>query len=218
MDFFLNRDGAVIIDNVIQIICDNAAELSEIDGAIGDGDHGINMKKGALLARQAMTGKTMDLTTALKTLGQVLLMEIGGSMGPLYGTFFRKMAKATKDKAQIDAPVFGSMLQASFEGVQSLGNAKVGDKTMLDTLAPAIKAYQAAKIQGKTFKEALVELKMGAEQGQASTKNLVAKAGRASRLGERTKGHLDAGATSCCLILCSMADSMIALMEEGDVI
>jgi dihydroxyacetone kinase-like protein len=172
------------------------------------------MKKGVTLCQEQLEGKTVDFATALKTLGRVLLTEIGGAMGPLYGTFFREMAKVSKDQEQIDAEVFLSMLQAALAGVQSLGNAQVGDKTLVDTLAPAIDAYDSALKAGKSFEDALAEMKAAAERGKDSTKDLVAKVGRSSRLGERSRGVLDAGATSCWLILQSMADSIPPLLHR----
>jgi dihydroxyacetone kinase-like protein len=214
MEYVLNAAGSSIVENVITTIQDNAAYLSELDGAIGDGDHGINMKKGATLCQEQLAGKQVDLTTALKTLGRVLLMEIGGAMGPLYGTFFREMSKASKDKEQIDPQVFLDMLKAALAGVQGLGNAKIGDKTMVDTLAPAIEAYEAALSDGKSFQNVLEDMKEAAEKGKDSTRDLVAKVGRSSRLGERSKGVLDAGATSCWLILQAMADSIISLLQK----
>lgn len=213
MEYFLNAEGAVIVQNIIATIQDNAAYLSEIDGAIGDGDHGINMKKGMTLCQEQLAGKEVDLTTAIKTLGRILLTEIGGAMGPLYGTFFRDMAKISQGKEQIDARVLLEMLKAARTGVQGLGNAKVGDKTLIDTLAPAIDAYERALDEGKQFQEALDALKLAAETGKDSTKDLVAKVGRSSRLGERSRGVLDAGATSCFLILQAMADSIISLLH-----
>ncbi|MDK2810707.1 MAG: phosphoenolpyruvate---glycerone phosphotransferase subunit DhaL, partial [Petroclostridium sp.] len=98
--------------------------------------------------------------------------------------------------------------------IQSLGNAKVGDKTLLDTLVPALNAYEAALNEGKSFVDALKAMKKAAEEGKDSTRDMVAKVGRASRLGERSRGILDAGATSCYLLLASMADSIIALIEK----
>ncbi len=213
MEAFLNSEGSVIVQNIITVIQENAAYLSEIDGAIGDGDHGINMRKGVTLCREQLAGKETDLTGALKTLGRILLMDIGGSMGPLYGTFFREMAKASQGQEEITARVVLDMLKAALAGVQGLGNAKVGDKTLVDTLAPAIDGCERAMNEGKGFQEALEELKQAAEAGKDSTKDLVAKVGRSSRLGERSRGVLDAGATSCWLILTSMADSMLALLQ-----
>lgn len=214
MSYFLNKDGSVIVFNLIKTIQDNKDYLSEVDGAIGDGDHGINMNKGFTLCKERLGESEVDLSTALKTLGRVLLMEIGGSMGPLYGTFFIEMSKRCKDKEQIDKQLFGDMLRAAVGGIQKLGNAKVGDKTLMDTLIPSIEAYDNALSQGRDFIGALDEMKAAAEAGKESTKDLVAKIGRASRLGERSRGVLDAGATSCNLILQSMANTISSLVSN----
>jgi dihydroxyacetone kinase-like protein len=214
MEYILNSTSSVVVDDVIATIQENAAFLSEIDGLIGDGDHGINMNKSANLCKERMKGKQVDLTTALKTLSQIMLTEIGGSMGPLYGTFFNEMSKACKDRGKIDAVVFRDMLDASLAGIQRLTNAKIGDKTLIDTLVPAIHAYKKAIDDKKEFKEALKAMKVAAERGKDSTTELIAQIGRASRLGERTKGFLDPGATSCWLILQTMADSIIHLLHK----
>ena len=213
MASFLNKDGRVIVDNLIVTIQENTAYLSEIDGAIGDGDHGINMNKGFTLCQERLEGKDVDVSTALNTLGRILLMEIGGSMGPLYGTFFREMAKACKGKDAINAQVFLEMLQAAIAGIQSLSQAKVGDKTLMDTLIPALTTYENALKAEKSFSDALQTMTAAAEAGKNSTKDMVAKIGRSSRLGERSRGVLDAGATSCWLILRSMATTITPLLS-----
>lgn len=205
--------GGAIVRSVIKTIQANKEYLSEIDGLIGDGDHGINMNKGFTMTEERLGAEAgIPLAKALKTLGRVLLMEIGGSMGPLYGTFFIEMAKQCDGKDEIDAQTFASMLKAAIAGINSLGNARVGDKTLMDTLIPAQEAFNVALEDGKPFTEALKDLKVAAEAGKESTRDLVAKIGRASRLGERSRGVLDAGATSCNLILQSLSDSMIALL------
>lgn len=214
MEFFLNNDGLFVVNGLIDTIQHNKEYLSEIDGAIGDGDHGINMNKGFTLCRDRLGENKLNLTAGLRTLGKVLLTEIGGSMGPLYGTFFIEMSKATDGKERIDKEVFGRMLDAALQGVQSLGNAKVGDKTLIDTLVPAVEGYHAAITDGCNFSTALELMKMAAEKGKESTRELVAKVGRASRLGERSWGVLDAGAVSCYLLLASMAISIIKCLEQ----
>ncbi|MFA7672159.1 MAG: dihydroxyacetone kinase subunit DhaL [Sphaerochaetaceae bacterium] len=208
---FVEANGQIIVEKLAQMIHENRTYLSEIDGAIGDGDHGINMDKGFSMAAQQLKNKELGLSEALKVLGNVLLEEIGGSMGPLYGTFFRRMARVAKTKEQIDAVVFEEMLQQGLEGLQSIGNAKVGDKTLLDTLVPALDALREANQVKKQFKEALNAMVVAAKNGMDSTVEMVAKVGRASRLGERSRGVLDAGATSCYLILKTMAEEMINL-------
>ena len=211
MSGFANKDGRVIVDKLITAIQTNKEYLSDIDGLIGDGDHGINMNKGFTMCQERLEAD-MDLTTALKTLSGVLMEEIGGSMGPLYGTFFRKMSRASKGQEIITRDVFCKMLADARTGVQELGSAKVGDKTLMDVLIPADEAYQAAVKADKDFKGCLEDMKAAADKGWQSTKDLVAKIGRASRLGERSRGVLDAGATSCNLLLQTMADAIIELI------
>ncbi len=121
-------------------------------------------------------------------------------MGPLYGSFFDEMGAAGEGVEDIDAETFGAMLKAGREAVEDLGEAHVGDKTLLDTLVPAVEAFNAAVERGQTFAGALGAMADAAEQGKDSTRDLVAKVGRASRLGERSRGVLDAGATSCWLL------------------
>jgi len=214
MKYILNSEAGTIVENLIITIENNAAYLSEIDGAIGDGDHGINMRKGFVLCKNQMAGKQFDLTSALKLLSQILLTEIGGSMGPLYGTFFKEMSKTVGSHEQIDALLFNEMLQAACIGVGNLGNAKLGDKTMMDTLIPAVEANKSALAGGKQFVESLFALKEAAEKGMKSTEDMVAKIGRASRLGERSRGVLDAGAVSCWLILESISNTIIDMLNK----
>jgi phosphoenolpyruvate---glycerone phosphotransferase subunit DhaL len=129
------------------------------------------------------------------------MTEIGGSMGPIYGTLFVQMSLKSKGKPETDARLFGEMLQAARAGLEELGGAKVGDKTIMDTLIPAQEAYQAAVEKGASLPEALNRMAEAAEKGKESTRDLVAKIGRSARLGERSRGVLDAGATSGALIL-----------------
>ena len=211
MSGFLNKDGRVIVEKLIATIQANKEYLSDIDGLIGVGDHGINMNKGFTMCQERLEDG-MNMSEALKTLGRVLMMEIGGSMGPLYGTLFSKMARASKGEEMITREVYGRMLSDAVAGISELGNAKVGDKTLMDVLIPADEAYKKALAADKDFAGCLEDMKKAADEGWRSTKDLVAKIGRASRLGERSRGVLDAGATSCNLILQTMADAMIELI------
>lgn len=212
MSSFKNRDGKVIIENLITTIQQNKDYLSRIDGEIGDGDHGINMNKGFTMCKDRIEGKDLNLTESLKALAMVLMMEIGGSMGPLYGTMFFEMSKASDGKEDIDSQVFAEMLTNAVKGIQGLGDAKVGDKTLMDTLIPAVEAFQSNKEAG--FSSALNQMITAAEKGKDSTIELVARIGRASRLGERSRGVLDAGATSCFLLLESMGKTMKELLKD----
>ena len=210
-DSFANSTGTPVLEALVETIAENRAYLSEVDGAIGDGDHGINMAKGFKLTRERMSGEE-SLSDGLKLLGKTLVEEIGGAMGPLYGSVFKAMARASRDAEQIDAEVFEQMLASAYEKIQDLGEAKVGDKTLVDTLDPALAAFREAREGGKSFADALSAMAEAAEKGKESTKDLVARKGRAARLGERSRGVLDAGATSCWLILDSMAGSMKQLL------
>lgn len=214
MSGFKSTEGGQIVRALIKVIQANRDALSEIDGLIGDGDHGINMSKGFTMCAERL-GDVQDipLAKALKTLGRVLLMEIGGSMGPLYGTFFIEMSKKCDGLDVIEARNFSEMLSAATIAISNLGNATVGDKTMMDTLIPARESFDAALAQGQSFAEALTALKIHAEAGKESTRDMIARIGRSSRLGERSRGVLDAGATSCNLILQTMADSILHVLE-----
>jgi phosphoenolpyruvate---glycerone phosphotransferase subunit DhaL len=196
-----NSEGRPLVLALIETIEGHKAYLSEIDGKIGDGDHGINMAKGFGLVRERLGAKAVSVSEGLGLIGRTLMTEIGGSMGPIYGTFFVQMSLKAKGKAETDARLFGEMLQAARSGLEELGGAKVGDKTIMDTLIPAQEAYQAAVEKGASLPEALGRMAEAAEQGKESTRDLVAKIGRSARLGERSRGVLDAGATSGALIL-----------------
>jgi len=207
----LAGSGALVRD-LIATIVEHRQFLSDIDGLIGDGDHGINMAKGftgcgtrldALGAERAA-----QLPAALEQLSQALMDDIGGSMGPLYGNFFLGFVNTLEPHAQLDAALFGDALAAAVANVQGMGNAQVGDKTLIDTLVPARDAFRAAVAGGAGFAEALQAMSDAAERGKDSTQALQARIGRSARLGARSIGVLDAGATSCWLILRTMAQSL----------
>jgi len=213
MQTFSNAAAGAIVLSLAERIIENRAYLSEIDGKIGDGDHGVNMAKGFGMTAERLKGKDASLADALDTLGTVLMTEIGGSMGPLYGVMFTEFAEKLEGVEAVDAETYSRMLHAGLEGIQAIGSAKVGDKTLIDTLVPSVEAFDAATAAGKTFGEALDALVAAAEAGRDSTINLVAKIGRASRLGERSLGLLDAGATSCAIILKELSLGARALLQ-----
>lgn len=201
-----------IVTDLATVIVANKAYLSEIDGLIGDGDHGINMAKGFGRAAERIAGQNLTLDEALSVLSDVLMTEIGGSMGPLYGFMFGNMARAIEGRQAIDAEGFGVMLRAGLQSVRTTGAAELGDKTLVDCLVPAISAYEATRPDG--FENALMAMAQAAEEGRDSTIDMVARLGRASRLGERSRGVLDAGATSCALILTKLADSVATRLSR----
>jgi dihydroxyacetone kinase len=211
--------GELVRDLIASIVA-NRQYLSEIDGLIGDGDHGINMAKGfnGCAARlDALGDKALELPAALTQLSKALMDDIGGSMGPLYGEFFRGLADTLAPHSQLDAALFGDALAAAVANVQAMGNAKVGDKTLMDTLLPALDAYRAAQASAAGFTAALQSMSDAAALGRDSTQALQARIGRSARLGPRSIGVLDAGATSCCLILQSMAGSLQLLLQTASV-
>lgn len=213
MKTFTNKDGAIIIQNMILVIQQNKQYLSDIDGLIGDGDHGINMNKGFTMCREELDKNPSDLAGSAKVLAKILMMKIGGSMGPLYGKLFRGFAKELNGKDEIGIEDIGAALEGMLTQIQSISPAKPGDKTLMDTLVPAVDAYKKAVVEGKAFDVALDEMKAAAIVGRDSTKDMLAQLGRASSLGERSRGVLDAGATSCCLLLETLAESIKPILK-----
>ena len=192
-----------IVEELAAVVVANKEHLSNIDGLIGDGDHGINMAKGFSRAAEQIVGQNVSLATAFDKLSDVLMSEIGGSMGPLYGFVFRNMALSIEGQDFIDVEGISAMLNAGLQGASATGGAKIGDKTLVDCFVPAVLAFDGTKDQGLV--PALSAMGKAAETGRDSTIDLVAKLGRAARLGERSRGVPDAGATSCCLILNELA-------------
>ena len=216
MASFSNAGSGDIVLRIAGRIVENRAYLSDIDGLIGDGDHGVNMAKGFSIAAGRLSGAPQSLGASLATLGDVLMTEIGGSMGPLYGVMFSGFAEALKGVENIDAEAFERMLRNGLEEVQSIGDAKVGDKTLVDAYVPALQAFSSAAANRASFSDALDALVAAAEKGRDSTVGLVARIGRASRLGERSRGVLDPGAASCAIILRAFAEGAKAKLDGSE--
>ena len=214
MGTFKNEAGKPILMRMVKGIQENKAYLGDVDGLIGDGDHGMNMAKGFTLFETRFGGEAFSFTEGLEELGTILFSEIGGSMGPIYGSILMSMAEAGEGKEVIDLPVFAGMLRAGLDGLCELVDARVGDKTLVDTLTPAVETLEKAAASGQAFTAALADMKAAALAGRDSTKDLVAKFGRSSRLGERSRGVLDAGACSCYILVEAMADGISALIKE----
>jgi phosphoenolpyruvate---glycerone phosphotransferase subunit DhaL len=186
-------------------------ELTDLDAAIGDADHGVNMDRGM----QAVVAKLDGADDAgaepgalLKMTGMTLVSTVGGAAGPLYGTLFLDMGKAAGDKAGLSVTDWAALLEAGVAGVRRRGKAEAGDKTMLDALLPAAAALLAAAGSGAPLAEALESAAAAAEQGMLATIPLVARKGRASYLGDRSAGHQDPGATSTWLFFATAAQAM----------
>lgn len=194
----------VVLANAIEGARD---ELGRIDGAIGDGDHGINMAKGFSLARKSYEQEPTGLQESMSNLGRILMTKIGGSMGPLYGCFFMAFGKGLEP--EIDRQVFFDALCAATTKLQQISQAEEGDKTLLDCLMPALNAYSESFDHDGDFTRCLEAMARGARRGRDATVDMAARVGRASRLGERSRGVPDAGATSCCIILSEMANFFI---------
>jgi dihydroxyacetone kinase-like protein len=197
------------LNNMCDTIENEKEHLSELDGAIGDGDHGVNMAKCFRLVKKKLAESSAeDIGTLFKDVGMVVLNSVGGAMGALYGTFFLKLSQESAGKRDLNLSDLVAMLQTGERGILEIGKAQIGDKTLIDTLSPAVRAIEAAANEGKELSGALADFELAAKQGMESTREMVAKIGRASRLGERTVGHQDAGATSCYFILRSLASAI----------
>lgn len=182
-------------------VTDQRDYLTELDSAIGDADHGTNMSRG-MSAVLTKTDATASATPAelLKTVGMTLVSSVGGASGPLYGTFFLRMGTSAGEAQALDAAAFGAALRSGLDGVIARGKAEPGDKTMIDALAPALDAFDAAVASGSDLSTAAQAALDAAEKGRDATEPLQAKKGRASYLGERSIGHLDPGAASTTLL------------------
>ncbi len=213
MSTFKNEDGKSVLLAMVKGIQENKAYLGEVDGLIGDGDHGMNMNKGFSLFEQRFADENITFTEGLDELGIILFNEIGGSMGPIYGSIFMSMADAGENMIDISLEDLARILAKGLEDLQDIVEAQVGDKTLVDTLSPAVDSLKASAVEGDDYADALDKMKAAAKTGRDSTKNLIAKFGRSSRLGERSRGVLDAGATSCCIILTTMADGIKAVLK-----
>jgi dihydroxyacetone kinase-like protein len=189
-------------------IAENKAYLTELDSAIGDADHGINMDRGfqAVLAKVDALPPG-DVGTLFKTVGMTLVSTVGGAGGPLYGTLFLQLGTATAGKTEITAEDWAAALAAAVQGVQARGKAELQDKTMIDALVPGRDAFAAAIGEGASFADALRRSAAAGEAGMEGTTPLVARKGRASYLGERSAGHQDPGATSSFLLLKTVAET-----------
>lgn len=180
--------------------------LTELDSAIGDADHGANLDRGMTVVLAALEGTGSPTPGALlKRVGMTLVSNVGGASGPLYGTFFLRMATAAGDVDILDGEMLAKVLRAGLDGVVARGKAEAGDKTLLDALAPAVDALDAALARSRPLAEALAAASRAADAGRDATTGMVARKGRASYLGERSAGHQDPGATSMALLIAAAA-------------
>ncbi len=196
------NDLAAVITAVSEAIIANKEYLTDLDSAIGDGDHGLNLARGfeAVISKIA-EAPVADIGAAMKLIGMTLISKVGGASGPLYGTAFLRAAALSAGKTTLDKEKAAAMFQAAITGIKDRGKASQGEKTMLDALEPALAAFQQELRDGKSLADCLHSACEAAKQGIEFTKTIIATKGRASYLGERSLGHQDPGATSSFIML-----------------
>lgn len=204
------------VEAIADAIKKNKDYLTDLDRAIGDADHGINMARGfdAVMAK-LNTFESADLASGLRQIAMTLISTVGGASGPLYGTAFLRSSKVVQGKNTMDAALALSMLRAAIEGVEERGKASEGDKTMIDALEPAYRAFEKTLNSGGNLSDCLKAARDAAQQGVEYTKTIAAKKGRASYLGDRSIGHQDPGATSVLVILDALYQYEKKAREEG---
>jgi phosphoenolpyruvate---glycerone phosphotransferase subunit DhaL len=186
-----------------------AEHLTQLDSAIGDGDHGINMTRGLRAVLAALDGTPSEPPGRLLILaGKTLVSSVGGASGPLWGTALRRAGRAVGDAARLDGAALVAALEAAQAGVVELGAAEPGDKTMVDALAPAVAALRGGVDAGASLADAVAAATQAAEAGARATIPMQARKGRASYLGERSVGHEDPGAASTTLMIGALADAL----------
>jgi phosphoenolpyruvate---glycerone phosphotransferase subunit DhaL len=202
----VTRDGALDWMRLFAAeMGEHRQELVRLDTAIGDGDHGTNMDRGMRKALEKLDGaEQADPGAVFKTVAMALVSSVGGAAGPLYGTLFLQLGGATAGQAEVDLAGWAAAWRKALEGVQARGKAELGDKTMVDALAPAVEALE----QATDFGEGLRAAAQAAEDGMKATTPLVARKGRASYLGERSKDHQDPGATSTYYLFQSAVEAL----------
>src|SRR6201995_5275774 len=199
------------ITDIAAVIRDQRDHLTQLDAAIGDADHGTNLDRGFTAVVAALEADPPATPGAVLTLtGRTPISKVGGASGPLYGPAFRRGGKSLGDASDVDLAGLAAALEAALAGIQQLGAAKEGDKTMVDVLAPATSAFSKAVAEGRPAPEALNVLAEAAQAGAEATVSMQALKGRASYLGPRSVGHEDPGSASAALILGALRDTALA--------
>ncbi|MBN9211877.1 MAG: dihydroxyacetone kinase subunit L [Microbacterium sp. 71-36] len=207
--------GAVSTDDLVawirafrDAVQQHRDELTALDAAIGDADHGSNMARGLDAVVAKLDAPPASAADLFKTVGMTLVSSVGGASGPLYGTFFLRMGPALAEG--VDAGSLGAALRAGAEGVVARGKAEPGDKTMVDAQLPAVAAWDEAVAAGGDAATAAAAAAAAATSGRDATEPLVARKGRASYLGERSAGHVDPGSASTALLFQTLSDTLAA--------
>jgi len=195
------------IQRIAELMRQNRDYLTQLDAAIGDADHGANMDRGFQVAVQKLGNEPPnDIGAIFRTVGMALLSSVGGAAGPLYGTFFLELGKQLAGRTTVSAQEWATALRTAVATVAARGQAQVGDKTMIDALAPAVEELERALAEGDSLAAAMQRAAAAAAEGMRATIPLQARRGRASYLGERSVGHQDPGATSSALLLTAAAE------------
>lgn len=204
----LTKDDFLAWMDALQVcFSENKAYLTELDSAIGDADHGINMDRGfSAVKTELKTHTPQDITGLLKAVAMTLIKTVGGASGPLYGSFFLRASTSCAGKAELEPADIVALFAQGLQGVVHRGKAQLQDKTMLDSLSPALEAMKRAMQQEKNLNAMMQQATRAAEEGMKATIPLQARKGRASYLGERSIGHQDPGATSAYLLLKTASD------------
>jgi phosphoenolpyruvate---glycerone phosphotransferase subunit DhaL len=197
-------------------IRDAEPRLTELDAAIGDGDHGVNMRRGMNAVAEKLDALALaDLSGQLRIISTTLMSSVGGASGPLYGAFFLQSSHAALHKPELGLADLTSAIEAGYRGVVQLGKASVGDKTMVDTMAAVVTSLRASCTHHEPLPEALKACRKAARLAAEGTIPMIAKKGRASYIGERSAGTQDPGATSASLLFESLAEAVVSLSSTS---
>jgi phosphoenolpyruvate---glycerone phosphotransferase subunit DhaL len=204
---FSGEQAVEWVSRTAGVVEENAGALTRLDAAIGDGDHGTNMSRGFRAVLQRLDGLTdKDFSSVFRAVSMALIGKVGGAAGPLYGSFYLGMGKQLGSAEEATDAELAAALRAGYDAVVARGKAQVGDKTMLDAWDPALRALDEAIAEGVELGPALDRAAAAAGEGMKATIPMIARKGRASYLGERSRDHQDPGATSSHLILQALAD------------
>lgn len=202
------------IEQIAVTVKEQRDYLTQLDSAIGDSDHGVNLDRGfSAVVTKLPTVADKDIGAILKTVGTTLVSTVGGASGPLYGTAFLRAGMVTADRFELGADDLVAALEAALEGIQARGKAQRGEKTMVDAIAPGIDALKAARAGGDELPDALRKAVDATRQGMEATIPMLATKGRASYLGERSIGHQDPGATSAYFIAQALLSTFVGSSE-----
>ncbi|MBO9197845.1 dihydroxyacetone kinase subunit L [Rhizobium sp. 16-449-1b] len=207
------KDLQRLFQDIADVMTAERDNLCQLDGVIGDADHGIAMELGfaaAAKATDALDAAATDPTTLFNTAAKAFLNAVGASSGPLYATAFMRAGAAVKGKATLSDDDLLDVFAALARGIQDRGKAEIGEKTMVDAWAPAAAACEEARKRGDSLRECLSQALQAAEQGRDATKDMVANKGRSARLGERSLGHIDPGAASATMVISSIRSALSA--------